>query len=70
MNFGKKQRNQELIERMGGKKQIIAQIVAIILAIVFLTGLDSYLVNKRRADMWIESYPMANQHIEWTYAGK
>lgn len=70
MEFGKKQRKQEIIERMGGKKQIIAQIVAVILAIIFLTGLDSYLANKRRAEMWIASYPMANQHIEWTYAGK
>ena len=27
------------------------------------------IAHKREA-LWPESFPMANQHIEWTYAGK
>ncbi len=53
------------------KERIKNILLAIILATEVAIGIYFYLEDKRAAEaVWIGSYPMANQHIEWTYAGK
>ena len=46
-------------------------IIAVISTMLMLVmaGLNVWQDEKNKAAQWIGSYPMANQHIEWTGAG-
>jgi uncharacterized membrane protein YdjX (TVP38/TMEM64 family) len=46
----------------------IIAVISAILALV-MAGLNVWQDEQNRAAQWIESYPMANQNIEWTGAG-
>ena len=46
---------------------IIVVITTVIM--IAMIGLNVWKDEQDRAAQWIGSYPMANQHIEWTGAG-
>jgi len=48
------------------KRRYILAIVVI--ALIFLAGMISQACEAEKPQ-WDVCYPMANQHIEWTYAG-
>ena len=49
------------------KRRFILAIIVI--ALVFIAGMVTRACEADKPD-WDVEYPMANQHIEWTYAGK
>lgn len=57
------------------KKYIIPTRVLTILAVISvllmlaMAGLNIWQDEQNRRSVWTGSYPMANQHIEWTGAG-
>lgn len=46
----------------------IIAVISVLLALV-MAGLNIWQDEQNRAAQWIGSYPMANQHVEWTGAG-
>lgn len=59
---------ESIIEKMGGRNQVIAMIIVAVLALgIGITWIEID-ARKRWEAQWIASYPMANQHIEWHYA--
>lgn len=54
-----------------GTKEAIKDIaVAGIIIVEIVIGINFYLEDRAaRNEAWAMSYPMANQHIEWTGAG-
>lgn len=50
------------------KEKVCMALVAVVLLAAGIIWTEVELAEKR-ARIWPESYPMANQHIEWTGAG-
>ena len=52
-------------------KTRVLTVLAVIstLLMIAMIGLNLWKDEQDRAAQWIGSYPMANQHVEWTGAG-
>ena len=55
------------------KKMKLSTVIKILFVLVVLgggiIGTEIEMARKNEA-VWIDSYPMANQHIEWHWAGR
>lgn len=67
MKRAEKQR-EPLMERLGGRGWVISMIILFVA--MMAVGIGWIEIDARRAweAQWIDSYPMANQHIEFHYA--
>ena len=51
-------------------KQTIAKIIFVVVALTLGIWWSETDLANRRAKIWFDSYPMANQNITWTWAGR
>lgn len=67
-DYTMKGRKESITEKLGGKANCIAMAI---FAVIILGGGIAWMeidYQRQREAQYIGSIPMANQHIEWTYA--